>query len=358
MIIFWLLNKKKSKFSCVLTKNAVNLRLLNKNYEIMTTLKSRVIGVDVSKEQTTCAIVDVRGNIIAKDSFPTTDYSEISKFVDVLCERILELAINNGGIETIRSVGVSVPSGNYKTGCIENPPNMTWKGSVPLSAMMRDRLGMAVAVGNDSHVIALGEHMFYGAHGFKEFAIVTIGHGLGNAFFSKNSIHLGANGFAGELGHTCVADKGRQCECGLQGCLETYVAAKGIVRTAKELMAESDEPSMLRDFAGFTPRDITYCCDSGDKLAIEVYRRTGYLLGIGLANFAAICDPEAIILTGGIVKAGKWLMEPTQQSFNEHLFHNLRGKVRLIASASSSRDRDVLGASALAWEVKEYSLFK
>lgn len=324
----------------------------------MTTVKSRVIGVDVSKDQTTYAIVDVRGNIIAKDFFPTSDYPEINKFVDVLCGRIFELAVNNGGIEQIRSVGVSVPSGNFATGCIENSPNMPWKGTVPLAALMRDRLGLAVAVGNDSHVIALGEHMFYGAHGFKEFAIVTIGHGLGNAFFSKNTIHLGANGFAGELGHTCVQDHGRKCECGLEGCLETYVAAKGIVRTAREMMEESDEPSMMRDFAKLSPKDITFCCDSGDKMAIEVYRRTGYLLGIGLANFAAICDPEAIILTGGITKAGKWLIEPTTQSFNEHLFHNLRGKTRLIQSTISSRERDVLGASALAWEVKEYSLFK
>lgn len=325
----------------------------------MTTLKSRVVGVDISKDQTTYAIVDVRGNIIAKDCFPTSEYPDISRFVDVLCERILEIAVNNGGIEQIRSVGVSVPSGNYITGCIENSPNMPWKGTVPLAAMMRDRLGLAVAVGNDSHVIALGEHMFYGAHGFKEFAIVTIGHGLGNAFFSKNTIHLGADGFAGELGHTCVHDKGRQCECGLQGCLETYVAAKGIVRTARELMEESDEPSMMRDYTDLSPKDITFCCDSGDKMAIEVYRRTGYLLGIGLANFAAICDPEAIILTGGIIKAGKWLTEPTLESFNEHLFHNLRGKIKIIESATTnSRERDVLGASALAWEVKEYSLFK
>ena len=235
---------------------------------------------------------------------------------------------------------------------------MPWKGVIPLGAMLRDRLGLAVAVGNDSHAIALGEQMFGSAHGMRDFAIVTIGHGLGNFMCSSKHMHLGAHGFAGELGHTCVVDNGRQCECGLKGCLEAYVAEKGIVRTAKELLAESDEPSLMRDLNKIKPKTISDCCEQGDKLAIEVYRRTGHLLGIALANFAAVFDPEAIILAGGVIKAGKWLLDPAEQSFNEHLFHNIRGKVKLLPSLLDNRERDVLGASALAWEVKEYSLFK
>ena len=93
-------------------------------------------------------------------------------------------------------------------------------------------------------------------------------------------------------------------------------------------------------------------------MAIETYKRTGYWLGIGLANLAAVIDPEAIIMAGGVSKAGKWLMDPLEASFAEHLFHNQRDKIKLIVSTIADRDRDVLGASALAWEVKEYSLFK
>lgn len=309
-------------------------------------------------EQTTYAIVDLRGNIIAKDSFPTDEYATISSFVGKLAESIMLIAETNGGYETIRSVGISCPSANFKTGCLENAPNLPWKGVIPLSALLRDRLGLAVAVGNDCHLMALGEHAFGCAHGLKDFILVGIGHGLGSCVFIRGKAHMGANGFAGEMGHTCVVDNGRQCSCGLKGCLEAYVSTRGIIMTANEVMAESDKPSLMRGVEKLTPKMITEFCDQGDELSIEVYRRTGYMLGISLATVASQLDPEAIILAGGIHHAGKWLIEPAEESFDQHVFHNLRGKVKLLTSTLDDRERDILGASALAWEVEEYSLFK
>ena len=128
--------------------------------------------------------------------------------------------------------------------------------------------------------------------------------------------------------------------------------------TAQEVMKESDKPSLMRDLEKLSPRTIAECCDKGDELAIEVFRRTGYVLGLGLANYASIVDPEAIILTGGISHAGKWISEPAYESFESHVFGNLRGKVKILTSQLNDRERDVLGASALAWSVPEYSLFK
>lgn len=323
------------------------------------TIKDRVVGIDISKLTTTYAIVDIRGNILAKDQFPTVDYPDVNDYVAVLSEKLVTFMLENDAIDKVRSVGISAPSGNFKTGCMENSPNMPWKGVIPLAAMLRDRLGLAVAVANDGHVIGLGEQQYGSAHGLSDFAIVTIGHGLGCSIFSNKMPHLGSNGFAGEFGHTCAVDGGRQCECGLKGCLETYVAAKGIILTAKELLEKNPyEQSLLRDCERLTPKIIADYCNLGDNIAIETFRRTGYMLGISLANLAAVIDPEAIILSGGIAKAGKWLLDPLEESFADHLFHNIRDKVKIIVSNINSRDRDVLGASALAWEVKEYSLFK
>lgn len=155
-----------------------------------------------------------------------------------------------------------------------------------------------------------------------------------------------------------MVGNGRVCGCGKKGCLEAYVAAKGIIRTAQELMEASNEPSLMRDLEKLTPRTITECCNKGDAMAIEVYRRTGHMFGVGLANYASIVDPQAIILTGGISHAGKWLLDPTRESFEDNIFGNMKGKVRIIVSQLDDRERDVLGASALAWEVPEYSLFK
>jgi glucokinase len=321
-------------------------------------IKSEVVGVDISIETTTYAIVDVRGNILAEDSFPTIDYPDVNKFVAELSEKIIELVEANGGYERIRSIGMSSPSASSVSGCIENAPNLPWKGVVPMAAMLRDRLGLAVALSNDAHVSALGEYTFGSAHGMKNFIIISLGVGLGSCFFTEGADHVGHLGFAGEFGHTCVVDGGRTCGCGHEGCLEAYVGAAGITRTARELMAETDAPSLMRDLQKLSPRTIFECCEQGDKMAIEVFRRTGYVLGLGLANYASIIDPEAIILTGGISHAGKWLLDPVQESFESHVFGNMKGKVKIFLSKLNDRERDVLGASALAWSVPEYSLFK
>lgn len=317
-----------------------------------------VIGVDISTELTTYAVVDVRGNVLDRDCFETLKFPDINQYITELANRIMAMVEANGGYENIRSVGISAPSGNFVRESIVNSPNLPWKGEIPLAALLRDRLGLAVAVANDAHVTALGEKVYGSAHGMKDFVLLNLGIGFGSCIFSRDREHLGADGFAGEIGHTCVVVDGRECGCGNKGCLETYVGAKGIVRTAQELMSESQEPSLLRQLEHLSPRTIAECCDKGDKLAIEVYRRTGQILGLGIANYASIVNPEAFIFAGGVSHAGKWLMEPTQESFERHVFHNIRGKVKLLRSILDDRERDVLGASALAWEVKEYSLFK
>lgn len=321
-------------------------------------IKKRVIGVDIGTIRTNYAIIDVRGNVIAQDFFSTKDYPKVERYVDKLTEDIVEIAEANGGLMTIRSVGISGPSAVYLSGCIENSPNLPWKGIVPLAAMLQDRLGIAVALGNDAHNTALGEKMYGSAHGMKNFIVVNIGVGLGSCFFSEGHEHQGAQGYAGEIGHTCIEGNGRQCGCGLKGCLEAYVASAGIAQTARELLAESDTPSKMRGIEHLDAEIIANLCDEGDDLAIEVYRRTGHIFGRGLATYASLINPEAIIITGGVSHAGHWLMDPTLESFENHVFGNMRGKVHIMLSDLDDAERDVLGASALAWEVPEYSLFK
>ncbi|MBQ9215521.1 MAG: ROK family protein [Prevotella sp.] len=327
--------------------------------ETVDRIKTRVVGVDIRLDRTTYALVDIRGYILAQDYFQTTDYPDINDYVTALSERIIMLVEEYGGYEMVRSVGVSAPSASSVTGCIEHAANLPWKGVVPLATMLRDRLGLAVAVANDAHITALSEKAYGSAHGMKDFVVVSISHGgLGSCFFSNGQPHLGYNGFAGEVGHTCVQIGGRECGCGKRGCLETYCSKAGLIKTAEELIAESKEPTLLSDLIDLSIKSIADCCDKGDKVAIEVYRRTGEMLGLGLANYASILNPEAIILTGDMTEAGKWLLKPMRASFEEHVFHNIKNKTRILVSILKEGERDVLGASALAWDVKEYSLFK
>lgn len=322
-------------------------------------IKTRVVGIDIREKRTTYAVVDIRGEIIAQDYFMTSDYPEIASFVTVLSEKVLEIILDNGGYELIRSVGISAPSSNYLTGCIENAANMPWKGVIPLAAMLQDRLGIAVALANDAHITALGEKAYGSAHGMKDFIVVSISHGgLGSCIFTNGLPHLGVNGFAGEVGHTCVEINGRECGCGRRGCLETYVSDKGLIRTAEEMIAASKGYTLLSDLETIDLRSIADCCDKGDRVAIEVFAKVGQKLGLGLANYASVLNPEAIILTGDMMQAGKWILKPMRATFEEHVFRNIRDKVRILVSILKEGERDVLGASALAWDVKEYSLYK
>ncbi len=327
--------------------------------EAVEQIKTRVVGVDIREVRTTYAVVDIRGEIIATDYFMTMDYPDVSDYVSALSEKIIMLVEENGGYDKIRSVGMSAPSANFMTGCIENAANMPWKGVVPLAAMLRDRLGLAVALANDAHVTALGEKAFGSAHGLKDFVVVSISHGgLGSCIFMDGKPHLGVNGFAGEVGHSCVEVGGRECGCGRRGCLETYCSDKGLVRTVEELLQAEELPSALKGLKNISVQSVAYYCDQGDQVAIEAMRRLGFMLGLGLANYASILNPEAIILTGDMMQAGKWLLRPMRKSFDEHVFHNIQGETRLLVSILKEGERDVLGASALAWDVKEYSLFK
>ena len=327
--------------------------------ETIDQIKTRVVGIDIRVDITTFAVVDIRGEILAKDQFRTDEYDDINDYIVALTEKVIMLVEENGGYETIRSVGVSAPSANSVTGCIENAANLPWKGVIPLSALLRDRMGLAVAVANDAHITALSEKTYGSAHGMKDFIVVSISHGgVGSCFYSNGQPHLGYDGFAGEFGHTCVVPGGRECGCGNRGCLETYCSTKGLVRTAEEMIAESKEPTLLSELSELTVDTITDCCYKGDKVAIDVLRRTGEVLGMGLANYASVLNPEAIILTGEITQAGKWLLKPMRNSFEEHVFHNIKNKTRILVSILKEGERDVLGASALAWDVKEYSLFK
>jgi glucokinase len=321
-------------------------------------IKTRVVGVDIREVKTTYAVVDIRGEIISMDYFMTMEYPDVNDYVSALSEKIITLVEENGGYDKIRSVGMSAPSANFMTGCLENAANMPWKGIVPLAAMLRDRLGLAVALANDAHVTALGEKAYGSAHGLKDFVVVSISHGgLGSCIFMDGKPHLGINGFAGEVGHTCVDVNGRECGCGRRGCLETYCSDRGLVQTVKELLDEG-EPSALKDLKNISAQTVSYYCDRGDVVAIEAFRRLGFMLGLGLANYASILNPEAIILTGDMMQAGKWLIKPMRKSFEEHVFRNIQRDTRLLVSILKEGERDVLGASALAWDVKEYSLFK
>ncbi len=190
----------------------------------------------------------------------------------------------------------------------------------------------------------------------KDFIMITLGTGVGSGIVINGQMVYGHDGFAGELGHVIVRrDNGRICGCGRKGCLEAYCSATGLARTAREVLASSTEPSLLRDLdvENITSKDVYDAAVQGDVIAKDIFEKTGTLLGEALADAIAFSSPEAIVLFGGLAKSGKYIIEPIQKAIDANILKIFKGKTRLLVSELKDSDAAVLGASALAWELKD-----
>lgn len=307
------------------------------------------IGVDLGGTNTVFAIVDKTGYIIDKDSFPTKTPS-VDVWADQLADGISRMIDRHSLQGDIVGIGIGAPSANATTGSIEGATNLPWPPPVPIANLMEARLGLPVKINNDANAAAIGEKAYGVAAGMNDFIVLTLGTGVGGGVVCNGHLLSGARGFAGELGHVTfpfAAD--RVCGCGRKGCLETVASARGIVKTARRLMAESDCQSSLREIK---PEELTskMICEAalqGDELAKEVFDFTGTCLGKAAAEFASFTDPEAIILFGGVAKAGDLLIEPMREAFGKHTLHLYRDRVRFLISALEGANAALIGAASL-----------
>ena len=318
--------------------------------------KPYAIGIDIGGTNTVFGIVDKRGQIINQSSIKTAVHKEINEYVDALVVAVKKIIDQVGGNSNIKGIGVGAPNGNFFTGCIEFAPNLPWKGVIPLAQMLTDKLHIPVELTNDANAAAIGEMTYGAARGMKDFLVITLGTGVGSGVVVNGQLVYGHDGFAGELGHTIIRRDGRLCGCGLKGCLETYTSATGVARTAKETLKGTNEHSLLREMNidDITSKDVYDAAIKGDKVAIDIFDYTGSMLGEAFANFIAFSSPEAIILFGGLTKAGRLIFDPIRKSMEENMLPIYRNKVKLLISELKESDAAVLGARALGWEVKDY----
>ena len=317
--------------------------------------KPYAIGVDIGGTNTVYGVVDKRGHIINQGYIKTSAYQEVNDYVNSLSSLLLEMIDQVGGIENIKGVGVGAPNANFFSGCIEFAPNLPWKGVIPLAQMISDRLNIPVSLTNDANAAAIGEMTYGAARGMKDFIVITLGTGVGSGIVINGQLVYGHDGFAGELGHVIVRrTNGRKCGCGRCGCLETYASATGVARTAKEFLTTRKDFSLLRsmNIDDITSKDVSEAAMQGDPLAKEVYEYTGQILGEAFADAIAFSSPEAIILFGGLSKAGDLIFKPVRKNMEENMLPIYRNKVKLLVSELKESDAAVLGASALGWEVK------
>lgn len=310
------------------------------------------LGVDIGGTNTKYGLVNHRGEILEKGNLKTDTFAEPEHFIDALHQQVAPLLARHCNEKTFDGIGVGAPNANYYSGTIEQAPNLRWKGVVPFAELMTEKFGVRCTMTNDANAAALGEMMFGAARGMKDFIMMTLGTGVGSGIITNGKLLYGCDGFAGELGHTIVKPGGRKhWSTDSEGSLEAYASATGIAITAKKMRAEFPD-SMLNNYPEerINSKIVYDCALAGDATAIEVFRYTGQKLGEALANFVMFSSPEAILLFGGVIKAGDFILKPTKLHMERNLFPIFRNKVKLVFSELDEADAAILGASALVWE--------
>ena len=314
--------------------------------------KHVALGIDIGGTTTKFGVVNHRGEVLEKGNLSTDAYATVEEFIDALYEKVHPLINSYGKEKNFDGIGVGAPNGNYYTGTIEQAPNLPWKGVIPFGKLMTEKFGLPTTITNDANAAAFGEMLFGAARGMKDFIMITLGTGVGSGIVSSGKLIYGHDGFAGELGHTIVKPGGRKhWSTGSEGSLEAYASATGIAITAKKMRAEFPE-SMLSQFPeeSINSKTVHECALKGDPISIEVFRYTGQKLGEALANFVMFSSPEAILLFGGVIKAGDFILKPAKLHMERNLLPIFRNKVKLVFSELDEADAAILGARALVWE--------
>ncbi len=331
-------------------------------------MKKYAMGIDIGGTNTAFGLVDEDGNVVAESKISTEKFryfDDYKPYIETLAAAMKELIASQPECDLI-GIGIGAPNANIHSGRIETPANL-WKfedpndprpNSIRMFNFVEDLgkhfPGAKVMITNDANAAAIGEMVFGNARGMKDFAMITLGTGLGSGIVCNGEMVYGHDGFAGEYGHIAVASRetGRQCGCGRKGCLEAYVSATGIKRTAFELMATMTCDSELRSipYDKFEAKMLSDAAAKNDPIALEAFERTGKVLGTALADLTATTSPEAIILFGGLANAGDYIMRPTYRHMEENQLMVFKGKVKLMMSGIQDKNVAILGSAALIWK--------
>lgn len=312
-----------------------------------------VIGIDIGGTGTKFGIVDRDGNVLFSSEISTKKHATVQSFIDELYDALAVLIEKSGGTGRFKGIGVGAPNGNFYTGTIEYAPNLPWKGVIQMKELLEAKFKLPVTLTNDANAAAIGEMMYGAAKGMKDFIMITLGTGVGSGIVANGQLIYGHDGFAGELGHTIVIPDGRlHPGTNKKGSLESYASATGVRNTAIEILENTSEESLLRK----VPKDeldskaVYEAAIQGDKVAQNIFEYTGRILGLALANAIMFSSPEAIVLFGGLTKAGDLILKPTKEHMEANLIQVFQNKVKILVSHLKESDAAILGASALAWE--------
>jgi glucokinase len=307
------------------------------------------LGVDVGGTATKAALVDRDGAVLLRLERPTEHNAGtkgIIAVVEELARRAGELGL------TVEAIGIGAAGFiDADSGSVTFAPNIVYDDP-QIGEAVRSRMGVPVVVDNDANAAAWGERSFGAARGSDQVAYAMVGTGIGSGFVVQGRLLRGFSGAGAELGHTIVNPDGPRCGCGLRGCLEQFASGLAIARMAGDALADAPDSS-IPAFAGqrdaVTAKDVARAAHQYDETARRILSTAGRYLGIGLSNIANLFDPEIIVLSGSVIKAGEPYLGPARDELFRLTAAQRRRPMRLDVT-SLGGDAGIVGAAALAWE--------
>ncbi len=307
-------------------------------------------GIDIGGTSVKCGLFTAEGEVLDKWEIATDRSSGGSNVPSDIATSIEgKLVEKNIDKKDVMGVGMGVPGPVLSDGTVLQCPNLGW-GRMNVRETMEALLGIPVRVGNDANVAALGELWKGGGRGYNDLLMITLGTGVGGGLIINGEIICGSNGAGAEIGHIIVNPEETDiCGCGGHGHLEQYASATGIVRMAKKKLAESDEETTLRKILPLTAKDIFDEAKKGDALAVELVDTLGSYLALALTHVAAVADPTAFVIGGGVSRAGSILIDAIEKNYNENIMEALKGKEFRLAELGN--DAGIFGAARMTLNI-------
>jgi len=304
------------------------------------------LGIDLGGTNIEIGIINTENEIIYSNSFKTNTFLTAKDCVNTIFNDLKE-----NTKYTINGIGIGAPSVNSFTQNIENAPNLKWGETIPLAELFEATFNLKTILINDASAAAIGEWKFGGAKDLENFALITLGTGIGIGLVLNGKIYNGANGLGGEFGHICIdRTNGRECNCGSHGCLEAYLGKEGILKTAKQKIEFSSGSSKLHDFipSEIKSKDIFKFARKEDPVAVDIVDSISRDLGYAISMLANSLDLKQIFLFGGLAKEGNFIKKRTLKAMKQYLMPNIKENISLQISELNEQNPAILGAAYLA----------
>ena len=304
-------------------------------------MKKYVFGVDIGGTTVKLGLFDTEGNVLDKWEIPTRTEEDGFKILPDIADSIRD-KMKLIDKASVMGVGVGAPGPIDGEGIVHRAVNLGW-GTFSVKNTLEELLNIPVMAGNDANVAALGEMWMGGGQGYKDLIVVTLGTGVGGGIINNGKILTGAMGAAGEIGHIHVNDSEEEiCGCGNRGCLEQY-------SSANQLLEASSKDSVLRQ-GEVSAKTVFDAVKARDPLAVEVAEKFGKYLGDALAAVAGVVNPEAIVIGGGVSKAGEVLIDFIRPHYEKNVFHGNRQVVFSLATLGN--DAGIYGAAKMVMDME------